>query len=236
MKVALITAYGDFGPRTVQEIQQHHPDCRGERRSAFRGRVSLPASSRPGRKHHRVDNPVSRAQRKKARIAYPYSAGHHTRGGDLRSNDRGFASLHERASRSRSQDQASGAGGSSARGPARRLPCGGKRRKRRRSMLPFASPFLVFHFPRNSRWRRGKPAPRDLPLCGENTPKPGLISYAAQSRRVMAAIYNHRGQKILKGAKPSDLPVEQPTKFEMVVNAKTAASLGIAIPPDVFAP
>ena len=61
----------------------------------------------------------------------------------------------------------------------------------------------------------------------------GLMSYAPnlpdEYRR--AATYV---DKILKGAKPSDLPVEQPTKFEFVINLKTANELHLNIPPDVL--
>jgi ABC-type uncharacterized transport system substrate-binding protein len=69
---------------------------------------------------------------------------------------------------------------------------------------------------------------RDFPAAG------GLISYGPSlddlSRH--AAVYV---DKILKGAKPSDIPVQQPTKFELVINLKTAKALGLAVPATLFA-
>jgi ABC-type uncharacterized transport system substrate-binding protein len=61
----------------------------------------------------------------------------------------------------------------------------------------------------------------------------GLLSYAPDvpTTVLQSVVYI---DKILRGTRPADLPVEQPTKFELVINLKTAKTLGLTIPPSVL--
>jgi len=67
----------------------------------------------------------------------------------------------------------------------------------------------------------------------ENVLAGGFMSYGASLPELLrhGASYTH---KILQGTRPADLPVEQPTKFELVINVKTAKAIGVTVPESIL--
>ena len=78
-------------------------------------------------------------------------------------------------------------------------------------------------------WNPGNPS--SIPELRETETAARTLGIQVQSVEGMRAYYVDR---ILKGAKPADLPVERPTKFELAINLKTAKALGLTIPPSVL--
>jgi putative tryptophan/tyrosine transport system substrate-binding protein len=104
---------------------------------------------------------------------------------------------------------------------------------RAQAFLTLGSPILDFQRPQVADLAVKNRLPAIYPQI-EYTEAGGLMYYGTNTPELFrrAATYV---DKILKGAKPADLPVEQPTKFELVINLKTAKQIGLTIPPNVLA-
>ncbi|HKD42925.1 MAG TPA: ABC transporter substrate-binding protein [Myxococcaceae bacterium] len=99
-------------------------------------------------------------------------------------------------------------------------------------VLPGANPVAFMNRGKIATFAQRSRLPSMYPTR-EYVPAGGLMSYGPS----LPDLYRHAAayvDKILKGAKPADLPVEQPTKFELVINLKTAKALGLAIPQSIL--
>ena len=101
-----------------------------------------------------------------------------------------------------------------------------------RRLLPLSLTFFIIHRARVVEVAAAHRLPAMYPVR-DYVDSGGLMSYGPES----LTLYRHTAvtvDKILKGAKPGDLPVEEPTKFELVINLKTAKALGLTIPPSLL--
>jgi putative ABC transport system substrate-binding protein len=101
------------------------------------------------------------------------------------------------------------------------------------ALLVFPSPMLYLEYKRIVDLVTRNRLPAMYPWR-EAVDAGGLIAYGASIPDMVRRAAVLVG-KILRGAKPADLPVEQPTKFELVINLKTANALGLAVPPPILA-
>ena len=106
-------------------------------------------------------------------------------------------------------------------------------RERANGLLVLPSPFAFAHAARIADLAAQKRLPAIYGFI-QSVEAGGLMAYEAGAPEMFwrAATYV---DKILKGAKPAELPIEQPTKFELVINLKTAKQIGLTIPPNVLA-
>jgi putative ABC transport system substrate-binding protein len=104
---------------------------------------------------------------------------------------------------------------------------------RAQALLVFADPVTVVHRKRLADLTIKHRLPAMVSLRG-GVETGNLMSYWADGQELIRRAVSYV-DRILKGAKPADLPIEQPTKYELVINLKTAKALGLTIPPSLLA-